>query len=256
MKFIIGIITFDRLDNLKRLLTGEKFIASVLIAGAQVCVFDQGSTDGTARWLADFAREKQYPLTVWRSDQYLNLVATRLRLLDRLVGQGIDRDDVIVHLDDDAWISDSAWLARWGSVFSSAANVGVIGQEACYISQAWDGLESAYQLKDMRECDVVSGSATAFRGGVFAAGCEYDMSYQPIWHEDADICLQALARGYSVMGIPRTWGVEHDSHHKTPDVLYYRNFEFLRSRWKGKGLTVAERLEKAMANGVNHHAAG
>lgn len=241
----IGIISFDRLDMLKRLITGEHFIADAQAHDARVFVLDQGSADGTGDWLA--AYRAPYRLSFWESGQYLNLVASRLRVCDRLLGAGLARDDVLIMLDDDCWISKPGWIAALTEQLKQPG-VGITGQEAFAIAEGWSGF-TRVDGRMPGACDVVSGSIVAVRGEVLHAGVEYDMMFQPCWHEDSDFCLQARAKGYAVHGVPRTIGIEHDSHRKVPDTIYYRNLHFLRARHGGKLLIEAER--KAKINGAD-----
>jgi GT2 family glycosyltransferase len=148
------------------------------------------------------------------------------------------RGDVLILLDHDTKVTRKDWLAKLLTPFADG-NVGIVGSYTPAdvlptSSGAW-----LLQTGVTGEVDLVAACITAYRADIFLDGCEFDPIYAPLWHEDADLCLQARALGYTVHGVDGV-GMFHEVGHKEHDLISERNWEFFTRKWQGKGLIKAE----------------
>ena len=227
----IGILTYNRPDYLKRLFDSEAFQASIKKHQAHVFVMAHAANAETRKYLAELKRDAKFTLSTWVSWQDLDLVTTRVRLCDQIIGAGLEPNDVLLFIDDDALVTDAAWIDNYLAPFDDAL-VGIVGQEAFDVNVGWEFFHPPAIVPG--EADVTSSSVMAMRGAVLLGGCEFDLIFGPVWHEDSDFCLQARNAGWKVWGLDRkTTGVVHESYRRTMDVIFQRNLEFLSGKWAG-----------------------
>ncbi|CAK7011641.1 MAG: hypothetical protein DESF_00457 [Desulfovibrio sp.] len=122
MRAHIGIVTWNRLDLTRLCLTS---LLAQTPSGYTFTVVDNGSTDGTPRYLTELAEAHPH---------------MRLRLLRRNMGVAVasnlawddaDTADYFIKLDNDVEIRDPHWLERLTGMLAADARVGMAGYRLC-----------------------------------------------------------------------------------------------------------------------------
>ena len=122
MRAHIGVVTWNRLDLTRRCLTS---LLAQTPPGYSLTVTDNGSTDGTPRYLKELA------------DAHPHM---RLHLLKRNMGVAVasnlawddaDAADCFVKLDNDVEICDPHWLERLTGMLAADGRVGMAGYRLC-----------------------------------------------------------------------------------------------------------------------------
>jgi GT2 family glycosyltransferase len=228
----IAILTYKDAPCIRWNLDNADFWRS--IEDSQVLVLNQG---GSPDFLSDLPRPN---LTVINSPFNRQIVHGRQRLIDLLYAR-LKSNDTVILLDHDTKMTDGRWFKRLLEPFNQST-VGVVGAYVpANIEEDEAGNWMFVQARLPGHVDVAAACITAYRADLFLEGCEFDPIYAPMWEEDADLCLQARAKGWQVWGVADV-GMFHEIGHKEPDLLSERNRHFLQRKWQGKGLIRMERL--------------
>ena len=184
----------------------------------EVIVVDNGSTDGSASFVAE-----RYPqVRLIRNERNLGFAA------GNNCGLRVATGDVLVLLNQDT-VVQSGWLAALVDAFADET-VGVGGAKILYpdgetIQHAggyfdWPlglsfhygcGERDAGQYGKVREVEYVTAAAMAIRRTVLAAVGLLDEGFFPGYFEDLDLCRRARAAGYRVVYAPDAVVIHHES---------------------------------------------
>lgn len=235
-KITIAMLTFNRLnatawclESLLPTLDGRDEVTLV--------IRDQGSTDGTTRYLTDL---RGFDVNVQLElGANLGVVGGRAAMHLAIAES---EPDVVVYLDSDVVVLDPQWLDHLTAHFADE-RVGAAGPAGSYVRWGWDSAPGADFLPAFRgRCEVVSGWCLAVRWSLFAeASLAWDLdNYSPRWEEDSDLCLQVAHAGYEVRCTGDV-GLQHVAGN-SGDVagLRTKTLRAFRDKWAGKGLIRAE----------------
>jgi len=194
-------------------------------------IIDNGSTDGTAEWLLRVAAAYPGKVHVTLRADNTGVAGGRQLLLDAA------RGDTLIILDADVEARRAGWLERLTAPLADPG-VGICGPAGHWITPGWQWYEPV-PVGYVGPADVVSGYCQAFRRDVIE-GFQMDMTFNPYFCEDSDMCLWIRSRGYEV------WS--------TGDIGLYHVYagtgnygqgpmkqKYLASKWRGKGLVRYER---------------
>lgn len=239
----IGIVTTapERHSAARALLLA---LRSVLKAGIiEAVVLDQsGIADGAPLGM---------PVTLWRSGFVRSVGEARQRLVDRLIGAGLETHDVIVFLDDDVQIVDDGWLDALTAPLSNAMITGAGGR---FVTPDWHTEPATIP----GWVDFVGGGWCAIRASLFLDGLEFDPGYVGCYWEDVDLNLQVKAAYGRAAWYCGDIGLAHDDTarpERERQRWYAQNRSRCRQKWAGKGLVLHEiagalRLDETAHDGV------
>jgi GT2 family glycosyltransferase len=226
----ILILTHNRLAEVQRCF--ESLAPTLARRDVRCVVLDNGSTDGTSQWLAEYNELPQEDR--WWSHSNLGVAGGRDHLLSRISPSS---NDLIVFLDSDTVIVDDNWLDVLANAVGDEA-VGVAGPFGSFVLPDWSGFTAGIPGL----VDTVAGACQCWKAELFLQGLTIDVdTFGKFWHEDADACLQARNMGYDVVCTPV--GVHHypaQSGFGQDMKLHDDNFAKLRQKWQGKELVRIE----------------
>ena len=233
-RVLVGILTFNRLKMLRSLIDNPLFWSGI----DHLFVFSQASADGTDEWLTEYqANHPDKPMTVWQSWQNRMAIGGRQRMIDRMIGWGLQADDAVIMLDDDMMCISPEWSQRLVQPLRDDTKVGAVGVQGYFVGFG----EEAFNDAPTGEVDVVNGGWTAYRGQVFLEGVEFDQQYYPFWHCDSDLAMQIREKGYKIISVGPV-GLAHAAHHPKVTNLWEERRQIFVNKWQGKGLTRNEIL--------------
>lgn len=229
-KYILLILTHNRLDDVQRCFES---LRSTLDRDDVLClVLDNGSTDGTADYLATV--EGIYSLL---SNVNYGVSGGRSKLLEiARKGNAWADCERVVFLDSDTEIVDPAWLDVLDAALSPE-NVGVVGPYGSFVRGDWGGFMAGVP----GEVDTVAGACQMWRRELFDCGLKINEQFAGFWHEDADACLAARNMGFDVLCVPV--GVAHHPAHSGYGqnmTLHDAHFALFREHWQGEKLVKIE----------------
>lgn len=200
-------------------------------------ILDNGSSDGTAEWLLNLAREYPGKVQVELHADNTGVAGGRKRLLE------LSKEDYQIILDNDVEAVAPDWLDRLIAPLEQYPDVWICGPGGCWVNQWWMDYDAA-PADYIGEVDVVSGFCQAWKRSAFLAGVTMDLTYNPRWHEDSDCCLQARLLGGTVWDCGEI-GLRHMFSHTGDDGSSGWKQAYLADKFRGKGLIRAEREAKA-----------
>jgi GT2 family glycosyltransferase/glycosyltransferase involved in cell wall biosynthesis len=203
---VIAILSWNRLPLLKECLQAIRRNTDY---PHTICVVDQGSTDGTKRYLERLG----HGIVTISLDQNVGFVRGNNRVMARFPCH-----DVVL-LNNDT-IVQPGWLTALADRAYSATEVGIVGAKLIYpdgrLQEAGgevfrDGSgRNVGKLDDperwiynqVREVDYCSGACLYIKRDVLdRVGC-LDERYDPAYYEDTDLCFTAAAAGFKVLYEP------------------------------------------------------
>jgi hypothetical protein len=134
-------------------------------------------------------------LQLHKAAKNLGCAGGRKALTELLMQLGLQRDDVIVYLDDDIEIEAHDWLIKLVEPLLCGQSIsGVAGRDLTedLLTVPVNGRNNA---------DYVSGGWCAIKGHVFLDGCMFDEQYNPNYFEDVDLCFQAREKSMSIYAV-------------------------------------------------------
>lgn len=230
-KISLLLLTYNRLGMVARCL---KSLAPTLKSPVvEWVILDNASTDGTAAWIHKLSTRHDN-VRVELSAINTGVSGGRKRLVELATG------DTLVFLDSDVEARRRDWLQALTAPLTDHT-VGVVGCGGHMLSADW---RHYIPHPDAGDVDCVSGYCQAFRRDLLDAGVAMDTAFGRYWHEDTDWCLQARHLGYSVqctgdIGLHHIYAASGDDGSEAVKQRY------LASKWKGKGVIHAERLQHA-----------
>lgn len=223
-KVSIVVPVYNHLDDTRRCLQA----VTTLDCGChfELIVVDDGSTDGTAEWLAGQARVR------------LHRMPQNSGFVDACnAGAAMARGQYLVFLNNDTEVLQG-WLDALVETLETEPGCGLVGamlvypdgvlQEAggivfadgsaCNYGRGGDPSLPAYTF--LREVDYCSGACIALPTKLFHSLGGFDRRYAPAYYEDTDLAFAVRDAGYQVIYQPRakvlhfegrTAGVDTDS---------------------------------------------
>lgn len=199
---------YNQLDRTRRCLRSLAAVGSHY--AFEVIVVDDGSTDGSAKWLAECANVRVH-----------RLPANAGFIAACNAGAAIANGKYLAFLNNDTEVQDG-WLDALLACFQSIPECGLAGakligadgrlQEAGGIVFA-DGRALNYgrggnpsdpRYNFLREADYCSGACIALPTELFHRLGGFDTRYAPAYYEDADLAFAVRKAGYRVTYQPRS----------------------------------------------------
>lgn len=203
---VISVLTLNNLPLLKQCIESIKANTTVPY---QICVVDQGTSDGTADYLAGLGD----CVDVISSPENLGFVGGNNRVMESYP----DRD--IVLLNDDTIVNPN-WLNALKQCASETADVGIVGAKLLYpdgrlqeaggeIFQDGSGRNigknddpDRYIYNVRKDVDYCSGACLYIKREVLDKVGYLDPIFSPAYWEDTDLCFRARKAGYRVIYEP------------------------------------------------------
>ncbi|HEX6504800.1 MAG TPA: glycosyltransferase [Terriglobales bacterium] len=212
---VIVIPNWNRLELLRACI--ESVFSNTAYERYRICIYDQGSTDGSREYLLSLG-QKVDPV----------LAATNIGFVgaNNAMIQRYPKWDV-VFLNNDTQVK-KGWLEALVDAACSAENIGLVGCKLLYSggslqeagSQIFqDGSARAYgkyedqwdpQFNQVREVDYCSAACLYAKRGLLDAVGGFDERYSPAYYEDSDLAFAARAAGFKVVYQPRSVVVHHE----------------------------------------------
>lgn len=186
---------------------------------AEVVVVDNGSTDGSAEWIAANAPDWQ----LIRNPSNRGVAAAWNQAL--AVAQG----EFLVMLNQDM-VFRPGWLQALEDAFDRVPQAGIVGGKLLYpdeqtiqhaggqiLRPLMRGVHYGYgepdrgQYDHERGVDFVTGAGMAIRRAVIAAIGSFDEQFAPAYCEDVDFCLRAQVAGFGVLYVPQAVAIHIES---------------------------------------------
>jgi GT2 family glycosyltransferase len=194
-------------------------------------ILDNASTDGTAQFLLDTAREHGR-MRVYLSGENKGVSGGRDWLLQQV------NSDTLVFLDSDVVALEPHWLEKLVEPLESPAT-GLCGPGGNWVTPGWKWYEPV--APDYRgPVDTVSGYCQAFRAEVLEQGVRMDTAFGRYWHEDTDWCMQIRQLGLDIV-CTGDIGLRHMYAGSGDDGTGVTKQRYLASKWRGKRLVRHER---------------
>jgi GT2 family glycosyltransferase len=196
-----------------------------------LCVVDNGSTDGTAEWFEGFPLP--YPLTYHRNDQNLGLISALNQ------AAGLAKGDVLCFLHNDTEMRDAGWLERLLAALASPRRIGLAGlygarrlrRDGRYVGRTIvHALEGAGMLDgDAAEVAVVDGVCLCLRRRLLEDVGGFDEGYGFLHGYDRDLSFAVREAGWrcAVVGAPF---VHHGGGTRTGAGAPFRSDEDMQQR--------------------------
>ncbi len=206
MKASVIVLSWNGMSDLRDCLDA---LQSQDLADFEVIVVDNGSTDGSADFVA-----AQYPdVLLIRNAHNLGFAAGNNQGLRAAAG------DVLVLLNQDTVVR-SGWLEALVEVIETHPQCGIAGGKALYpdgriqhaggyVDAKGGGSHYGHQQRDegqfdqVREVDYVTGATLAISRQAYEAIGELDEGFAPAYFEDVDWCFRAREAGFRVVYTPQ-----------------------------------------------------
>src|SRR5216683_6398485 len=244
---VIAIPNWNRMDLLRRCI--ESILAKTGYARYRICVYEQGSTDGSREYLQSLAPHVDAIL----GDENVGFVDANNAIIRRY-----PKWDV-VFLNNDTEVTDG-WLERLVETAYRADNIGLVGPKLVYKdgrlqeagSQVFqDGSARAYGkyadqadpiFNQLREVDYCSAACLYAKRKVFDCIGGFDGRYSPAYYEDTDLAFAVREAGFKVLCEPRSTVIHHED--STSGGTAFERMEANRSKFLEKWAGPLKRQQK------------
>ena len=163
-----------------------------------LCVVDNGSTDGTAEWFEEFPLP--YALTYHRNARNLGLISALNQ------AASLAKGDVLCFLHNDTEMRDARWLERLLAALASPRRIGLAGlygarrlrRDGRYVGRTIvHALEGEGTLDgDVAEVAVVDGVCLCLRRGLLEEVGGFDEGYGFLHGYDRDLSFAVREAGW------------------------------------------------------------
>jgi GT2 family glycosyltransferase len=245
---VIAIPNWNRVDLLRRCI--ESILAKTDYARFRICVYEQGSTDGSREYLQSLAPHVDAVL----GDENIGFVDANNALIRRYAKWDV------VFLNNDTEVTDG-WLERLVETAYRANNIGMVGPKLIYKdgrlqeagSQVFrDGSARAYgkyadqadpMFNQLREVDYCSAACLYAKRKVLDCVGGFDTRYSPAYYEDTDLAFAVREAGFKVLYEPRSTVIHHE--YSTSGGTAFERMEANRTKFLEKW---AEPLKRQQRN--------
>jgi GT2 family glycosyltransferase/glycosyltransferase involved in cell wall biosynthesis len=244
---VIAIPNWNRVDLLRRCI--ESILAKTGYARYRICVYEQGSTDGSTEYLQSLAPHVDAIL----GDENVGFVDANNAIIRRY-----PKWDV-VFLNNDTEVTDG-WLERLVETAYRADNIGLVGSKLVYKdgrlqeagSQVFqDGSARAYgkyadqadpMFNQLREVDYCSAACLYAKRKVLDCVGGFDNRYSPAYYEDTDLAFAAREAGFKVLYEPHSTVIHHE--YSTSGGTAFDRMEANRTKFLEKWAEPLKRQQK------------
>jgi GT2 family glycosyltransferase/SAM-dependent methyltransferase len=212
---VIVIPNWNKCSLLRKCL--ESIFAKTNYPHFRVCIYDQGSHDGSREYLESLGT---------RVDAILAPENVGFVTSNNVMIQRYSQWDV-VFLNNDTEVTDG-WLENMVATGAQSDNIGVVGCKLIYSdgrlqeagsqvfrdgsARAYGKYENAYDLQfnQTREVDYCSAACLYVKRRVLDAVGYFDERYSPAYYEDTDLAFAARDAGFKVIYEPRSVVAHHE----------------------------------------------
>lgn len=236
---VIAILNWNRVELLRKCL--ESLFLYTAYERLSICIYDQGSTDGSREYLQSLGSRVDAVL----GNSNLGFITANNLIIERYA-----KWDVIF-LNNDTQVTER-WLEPLLETSHKSDKIGIVGPKLVYFhgllqeagSQVFqDGSCRAYgkyenpsspEFNQLREVDYSSAACLYVKRRVFDAIGGFDEIYSPAYYEDADFAFKARNAGFKVLYEPRSTVMhrEYSSSGKSAvELMEVNRLKFV-NRWK------------------------
>jgi GT2 family glycosyltransferase len=244
---VIAIPNWNRVDLLRACI--KSIFAKTRYERYRICVYEQGSTDGSREYLHSL----EPSVDVILGDKNIGFVDANNAIIRRY-----PKWDV-VFLNNDTEVSDG-WLERLVETAYRADNIGLVGPKLIYKdgrlqeagSQVFrDGSARAYgryadqadpTFNQLREVDYCSAACLYAKRKVLDSIGGFDGRYSPAYYEDTDLAFAAREAGFKVLYDPRSTVIHHE--YSTSGGTAFDRMEANRTKFVEKWAEPLKRQQK------------
>ena len=202
--FSIIIPTYNRqpiLEKCLKALERQQLSAGSLIAGYEVVVVDDGSTDGTLEWLARHAGE--LPHTRWLSQAHQGPAAARNLGVEQAIG------DTIIFIDSDLVVTEHFLQAHAKALVQGQQS---LGSDRLF-TYGWvvntcnfeNPTSESYKLTDFSAAYFATGNVAIARKWLMLVGL-FDTRFQLYGWEDLELGVRLKQLGLKLIKCPSAVG--------------------------------------------------
>ena len=215
----------------------------------RICVYEQGSTDGSREYLQSLAPQ----VDAIFGDENVGFIDANNAIIRRY-----PKWDV-VFLNNDTEVNDG-WLEGLVETAYRAENIGLVGPKLIYRdgrlqeagSQVFqDGSARAYGryadqadpiFNQLREVDYCSAACLYAKRRVLDCVGGFDGRYSPAYYEDTDLAFAAREAGFKVLYEPRSTVIHHE--YSTSGGTAFDRMEANRTKFLEKWVEPLKRQQK------------
>jgi len=223
----IIVLTHNRLNLTKRLM--QTVVEYTDLSEVEFIFVDNGSSDDTLEYLARLQKSLPFGI-IWSNQDNTGVTPGRIQ------GTHLSTTDLLVFLDNDAWVTDPFWLPNLLAPFRNP-KVGAVGPSGSYVERLPDERWQFIPTYEPGLTDVIQGYCIAFRK---VEGITLDPAYGKFWHEESDLCMQFKAAGYDIRHLGPI-GVHHTPALSGDDGTHDEKLAYFVSKWRDAGLFELER---------------
>jgi GT2 family glycosyltransferase len=244
---VVAIPSWNRVNLLRSCI--ESIFAKTGYERYRICVYEQGSTDGSREYLQSLVPHVDAIL----GDENVGFIDANNAIIRRY-----PKWDV-VFLNNDTEVTD-AWLERLVETAYRADNIGLVGPKLIYKdgrlqeagSQVFrDGSARAYgryadqgdpTFNQLREVDYCSAACLYAKRKVLECVGGFDQRYSPAYYEDTDLAFAAREAGFKVLYEPRSTVIHHE--YSTSGGSAFERMEANRTKFLEKWAEALKRQQR------------
>jgi GT2 family glycosyltransferase/glycosyltransferase involved in cell wall biosynthesis len=251
---VIAIPNWNRVDLLRRCI--ESILLKTGYAQYRICVYEQGSTDGSREYLQSLAPHVDAIL----GDENIGFVDANNAIIRRYAKWDV------VFLNNDTEVTEG-WLERLVQTAYRANNIGMVGPKLIYKdgrlqeagSQVFqNGSARAYgkyadqadpMFNQLREVDYCSAACLYAKRKVLDCVGGFDSRYSPAYYEDTDLAFAVREAGFKVLYEPRSTVIHHE--YSTSGGTAFARMEANRTKFLEKWAEPLKRQQRNLWEAVS-----
>jgi GT2 family glycosyltransferase/2-polyprenyl-3-methyl-5-hydroxy-6-metoxy-1,4-benzoquinol methylase len=213
---VIAIPNWNRASLLRTCI--ESILTNTRYERYRICVYEQGSTDGSREYLASLGNQVDSIL----SANNVGFVAANNAIIRRYTNWDV------VFLNNDTRVTEG-WLETLVETARSSDRIGLVGCKLVYPSgllqeagsqifqdgsaRAYGKYENQFEpaFNELREVDYCSAAGLYAKRELLQVVGGFDERYSPAYYEDSDLALAARTAGFKVLYQPQSV-VIHDEY--------------------------------------------